>query len=131
MSKFWTISVVRMLENSRQIQGDRDSIWLPKIDGRRREARLMRETREQLFAHCGGSPSAAQRLLIERVIALRVRLGDMDADLAAGRGVNDRLYLRWSNALARVLARLGKAVEPKPDFKSYWNRPREASEAAK
>ena len=39
---------------------------LAKLDGRTREATVLRETREALIAHIGGQPSAVQAALIER-----------------------------------------------------------------
>ena len=83
---------------------------LAKLDGRTREAALMRRTRGELTAHVGGQPSATQRALIERAVNLTVRLALMDAKFAAGTGQSDhdsRTYLSWSNALTKTLRQLG------------------------
>jgi heme oxygenase len=90
-------------------QGSRPST-LAKLDGRTREARLMRETRAALTAHVGGSPSATQRALIERACQLTLRLAAMDqrfADTGAQTEHDSRTYLAWSNSLTRTLRDLG------------------------
>jgi hypothetical protein len=38
-----------------------------KRDGRTREARLVKRLRNDLIAQCGGTVSASQRLLIDRI----------------------------------------------------------------
>lgn len=89
---------------------------LAKVDGRTREARLMQKTRQELTAHCGGSPSATQRAMIERAVNLTVRIAAMDAKFAEDRAMTDhdsRTYLAWSNTLTRTLRALG--TEPKRD----------------
>ena len=47
---------------------------LAKLDGRTREARLMRDTRAALTRHVGGSPSATQRMLVERAATLSLHV---------------------------------------------------------
>jgi hypothetical protein len=76
-------------------------------DGRTRDARLVRDTRRRLIEHVGGNPTGPQRLLIERAAMLALRCAQMDADLAAGRAVDDERYLAATGALARIMARLG------------------------
>lgn len=87
---------------------------LVKLDGRTREARLMRQTRKELVEHVGGQPSATQRALIERAVSLALRIGLMDAKFAEG-GMTDhdtRTYLAWSNAYSRLLRHLGLKGAP-------------------
>ena len=91
---------------------------LAKLDGRTREARLMRDTRRELVAHCGGSPSATQRQMIEQAVQLTLRLALMDAhfsDTGELTATDSKAYLGWSNALVRLLARLGlKSASERP-----------------
>ena len=47
---------------------------LAKLDGRTREAALMRDTRARLIAHVGGSPSAVELALIERAAQLTLKV---------------------------------------------------------
>jgi hypothetical protein len=87
---------------------------LPKIDGRRREAKAMQTMRANLVAHVGGHPSAAQEALISRAVMLALRLSQLDAEVAAGRMLDDERFLAMSNSLSRTLARLGPAATPPP-----------------
>ncbi len=83
---------------------------LAKLDGRTREARLLRQVRSELTAHVGGNPSAVERRLIERAAWLTLRADQLEAKIEDGGGLTDhdtRQYLAWSNGLARTLARLG------------------------
>jgi len=85
-------------------------VTLSKIDGRTKEARLIRETRAELTAHVGGKPSATQRQLIERVCQLTLRVCAMDrkfADAGAHTLHDTNQYLAWSNSLGRALRDLG------------------------
>jgi hypothetical protein len=89
---------------------------LAKLDGRRREAKLMRETREDLLRHVGGSPSAVQRQLIERAVMLTLQLQLFDAQALKSGGTmserNSRSYLAWSASLCRTLRQLGVKGAP-------------------
>ena len=91
---------------------------LAKVDGRTREARLMARTRADLVAHCGGSPSATQRALIERAVNLSVRVAAMDAKFVEDGTMTEhdsRTYLAWSNTLARTMRQLGlNGPAPRP-----------------
>jgi hypothetical protein len=83
---------------------------LVKIDGRTKEAQLMRRVREELTRHVGGNPSAIQRALIERCTWLSLKISMLDRKIAAGREftqIDSNTYLAWSNTLTRTLARLG------------------------
>ncbi len=83
---------------------------LGKIDGRRREAKLMREIVEELTQHVGGRPSAVQRRLIERAAVLHLRLILMDEQMVPTGGMsekNAREYLCWHNGYVRTLRQLG------------------------
>jgi hypothetical protein len=83
---------------------------LTKLDGRTREARLMRETRAELTAHVGGAPSTVQSCLIEQLVQLRLRIATMDRKFAATGEMtahDSRTYLAWANSYSRLLARIG------------------------
>ena len=90
---------------------------LALLDGRSREAQYMKRKRAELTAHVG-SPSAVQRQMIERAVRLSLQLELMDERLTHEAWfmtpVQDD-YLNFSNALTRVLARLGlEAVATPP-----------------
>ncbi len=89
---------------------------LAKLDGRRREARLMQSVRDELTQHVGGKPTAPQRALIERAAWLSLHCALMDAKLLEGEGPlserDSREYLAWSNSLTRCLRSLGMGEAP-------------------
>lgn len=86
---------------------------LAKLDGRRREARLMQTVREEFTEHVGGNPTATQRALIERAAWLTLHVSLMDQKLLEqGEGAtlserDGRQYLAWSNSLTRTIRELG------------------------
>jgi hypothetical protein len=88
------------------------------IDGRSREGRFLRTYERELTTHCGGAPSIVQRALISRATRLALHLELMDERSLAGNHEftvhYHNHYVAWSNALARLLARLGldAAVAP-------------------
>lgn len=88
---------------------------IAKIDGRRREARLMQGVVAELTAHVGGNPSATQRALIGRAAWLTLHMALMDnRAIEAPSGLSERdsrTYLAWSNTLARTLRQLGMKGE--------------------
>jgi hypothetical protein len=91
------------------------------IDGRSREAQLMKRVRAELVAHVGGNPGAVQRQLIERACRLTLQLEFMDERIMHGEALGPAQhnhYLAWSNALTRTLARLGvkPAAAAKPSI---------------
>ena len=84
-----------------------------KIDGRTFEGKLLRDTRNLLIQHVGGSPSATQRAMIERCAFLTLRVALLDRKALQGDAATDidnRTYIAFSNTLTRTLARLGPAV---------------------
>ena len=83
---------------------------LAKLDGRTKEARLVRETRADLTAHVGGNPSATQRALIERAVQLSLRIAAMDRKFGQAGTMTEhdsRTYLAWSACLSRAMRDLG------------------------
>jgi hypothetical protein len=106
-------------EKVRQIGPHSRPHRLLKLDGRTREATLLREARDQLIEHVGGAPSAVQLRLIERAALLTLHVAMFDARALAGNGLSERdgrQYLAYSNSLARALAQLGlkPSVAPVP-----------------
>ena len=81
----------------------------------------MKRVRAELTAYVG-TPSAVQRQLIERAVRLSLQLELMDERLTHGATFKTRdhnHYLAWSNALTRILARLGApsvAASPSPSL---------------
>jgi hypothetical protein len=59
------------------------------LDGRSAAGRYVRDLEQQLTAHCGGSPTIAQRLLIDRLVRITVQLNSLDEKLLAGDGWTD------------------------------------------
>jgi hypothetical protein len=82
---------------------------LPVGDGRSAESQFLRRVRAGLAEQCGGTPTATQHLLIDRiaVLSLRIQLIDNDPMLP------DRVeYLDLTKLLAVLLAQL--AGHPAP-----------------
>jgi len=88
-----------------------------KPDGRTREAKSMAKMRADLFAHVGGQPSIAQKLLIERAVGIALRIQLLDRKLGDAMELTDydaKAYLGLSNALQRTLRELGWKATPPP-----------------
>jgi hypothetical protein len=83
------------------------SIRLAKIDGRRKESRILRETREALIAHVGGNPTAAALGVINRIAWLSLRAAQLDARIIAGEfsEYDSKVYLAVCNSITRMLKR--------------------------
>jgi hypothetical protein len=98
---------------------------LAVLDGRRAEARRMKETRQELTQHLGGSPSVTQRLMIDRIATMMLRMELMDREAFNGTPMSDRdqrAYLGWANSVSRMLRHLGlKGADGKaPTLKDYF-----------
>ncbi|WP_429820286.1 hypothetical protein [Ensifer sp. B1-9] len=104
---------------------------LAKLDGRRREARLMQNVRDELTRHVGGKPTAPQKALIERAAWLSLHCALMDAKLLEGEGPlserDSREYLAWSNSLTRCLRSLGMGEAPTKPRRSLADIMQEAA----
>jgi hypothetical protein len=88
-------------------------VTLAKLDGRTREAALMRQVRADLTEHVGGNPNAAQRVLIQRAVILALKCAQLDAAIIDGAELSlhaTNHAIAWANALRRTIAALG--VEP-------------------
>ena len=83
---------------------------LARMDGRTKEARLLKSLRAELTAHLGGTPTVIQRALIERAAQLSLRVALFDARLAETGQQTDhdiRTYLSFSQSLTSHLRQLG------------------------
>jgi hypothetical protein len=109
---------------------------LALVDGRTAEAKLMRGVKADLAKHCGGAPSATQRMLIDQAAMLTLRLHLMDKESIADPALserNGRQYLAWANSLSRLLRQLGLEGMPErqPTLKDHLAaRAAQASAAA-
>lgn len=87
------------------------SLALAKIDGRRKESKLLERVRSELIQHVGGNPTATQRAMIDRAAWLSLHIALMDARaIEEGSALSERdsrQYLAWSNSLTRTLRELG------------------------
>jgi len=103
---------------------------LAKLDGRSREANLLRQIRTDLLRHVGGKPSAVQEMLIQRACVLSLRLAQIDRRIFADTELtlhDNQWAVAWQNALTRTLVALGvhpeaAAAQPSPALAEYLNR---------
>jgi hypothetical protein len=83
---------------------------LSNLDRRTRESRLLEAAQASLTRHVGGSPSATQRVLIERCARLQLFIEAMDAKAFETGSMSERdsrSYLAWCNSLRLALSQLG------------------------
>src|SRR3954452_11231336 len=81
---------------------------LPVTDGRSAEAQYLRRIRDELRQHVGGSPTIAQRLLIDRVAHTALRLHALDCEPMLPKNAD---YLDLTRLLADLLAQIGAQME--------------------
>ena len=86
------------------------------VDGRSALGRFIRDLEAQLVAHCGGSPTVPQRMLIDRMIKLRVQLDLLDEKVGGpGWTPHDaRTYGGMLNAYRLCARDLGPPASAKP-----------------
>ena len=86
------------------------------LDGRTRQAKLMAQIRRDLTAHLGGSPSATQRMVVDRLARVCLRLELFDEKLAGGTMTDHdaRAYGALHNSFRLLLRELGMKAAPKP-----------------
>jgi hypothetical protein len=81
------------------------------LNGNSRYAKFIKAYEAMLIEHCGGNPSLVQRALITRAARLACHLELWDEKTLPNGGacsaVGHNTYIAWTNALARVLARIG------------------------
>ena len=71
---------------------------------------MLRQVREELTKHVGGSPSITQRLLIERTAWMVLHVSMLDSRALREGGFSEHAtkeYLAWSNTIRRSLIALG------------------------
>jgi hypothetical protein len=87
-------------------------IVLARADGRSREGRLLKQMRQELIAHMGGTVTPPQRAMIERAAMLQLRCAALDRKVLDGTfsEYDAKTYLAFSNSLTRTLKALG--VQP-------------------
>jgi len=95
---------------------------LEGLDMRTSDGRRYNEIYHDLIAHCGGSPSAVQELLIRRAAALNLWCDKQEKALARGEPFEVSLYSTAANTLGRLCDRLG--IQPPvrditPDLADY------------
>ena len=75
-----------------------------------REARFCNHVRDDLTAQLGGSPTATQKYLIERIVMVLLRIELMDCVALKNSTLTEsqaRDYLAWNNTVSRMLRALG------------------------
>lgn len=100
------------------------------LDGRSREGRLARHMEAELIRHIGGNPSFVQKLLIERLVKVRLRLDAFEEKFAAGNwtDLDSRTYGALLTAFRLTAREIGvkPAAEKAPSLAELM---REAAEA--
>jgi len=91
---------------------------LAVIDGRRAEARRLKEIRAELAGHVGKDVSITQKMMIERIAMIMLRIELMDGRALKKGDMTERdarEYLAWNNTVTRMLRQLGlKGAPPSP-----------------
>jgi hypothetical protein len=82
---------------------------LPITDGRSAEAQYIRRLRAELRQHVGGAPTIAQRLLIDRVVNIALRLHALDCEPIL---LENGDYLELTRMLTELLAQLSDQPAP-------------------
>lgn len=106
-------SVVRMARHPRRPPESLEAV--APLDKRTRLGKDVAAFRAVLVQHCGGRPSGTQGALIEVALQLRIRLAAMDARFAETGEMSahdSKIYLSWSNSIARVMRQLGLRGAP-------------------
>jgi len=122
-----------MAKNHRKLTPHSRLLTRGCIDGRSREGRFLAACRDELTQHVGGSPSPAERVLIDRLSWLQLHVLLIDEKAAGGSpmGAHDqRAYMAFSNAISRGMRQLGlKGTAPRPPTLAE-HLARKAAEAA-
>lgn len=94
------------------------SPFLAIPNARCRDGKALRTRRAELIAHCGGTPSAVQMTLIDRIVMLTWQSMQVDrlSASATGQQAIDLLERadKLANTLGRALTRLGLDAAPAP-----------------
>ena len=102
-------------------------IVLARPDRRTREARLLKQMRQELSQHLGGNPTPMQRALIERAAMLQLRCAKFDEKIIDGTfsEYDSKVFLAFSNSLTRTMKALGlepAAANKPPSLSDYFGR---------
>ena len=99
------VTVIR--PNSKLFQ--RGVIGLDLIDGRTFEGKYARVIEHDLLAQLGGQPTAMQRLMVDRVVKLQLRLDAFEKKIASDKASDRELvvYAVLNNQFSRGLQLLG------------------------
>src|SRR5271167_605685 len=82
---------------------------LNNLDGRTKEARILKSMRRELTALLGHQPNAGELALIERLAWLQLRVSVLDQRLLDGKFTqfDASVYNAHVNSLSRLLVKLG------------------------
>jgi hypothetical protein len=83
------------------------TVFLDEVDGRSVLARRYRDVVNQLVAHMGNDPSAAQAIIIKRASSIVVWCERAEAAMANGEDLDIAEFTTATNALRRLLTDLG------------------------
>jgi hypothetical protein len=102
---------------ARTISANSRPTTLLKLDQRTKGAALIKRIRDDLCAHVGGQPSVAQRMIIDRLAVVTLRLSLFDQKLASDQPVTDhdsRVYASLHNSYRLLIRELGLRATPAP-----------------
>jgi hypothetical protein len=82
---------------------------LNNLDGRTKEARILKSMRRELSNLLGHKPNAGELAMIERIAWLQLRISVLDRRLLDGKfsEFDASVYNAHTNSLARLLVKLG------------------------
>ena len=104
------------------------------VDGRSRDGRLARHMEAELVRHLGGSPSFVEKLLVERLVKIRLRLDALEEKAEADNwtDIDRRTYGGLLNAFRLTAREIGLATAThKPAHSRSMAEYLEAKEAAR
>lgn len=107
---------------------------LVRLDFRTREGKFARAIQDELTAHVGGQPSAAEQILIRMVSLKALRVALMAPQIMTSEAIDeraDRQFLAWANSLRRDLDTLGitKRAAREPTLQEYLSSKQEPAAA--
>lgn len=79
---------------------------------------ICNQIRADLTAQLGREPTASQKLMIERIVMVLLRIELMDVIALRNAELTERQardYLAWNNTVSRMLRALGLKAEAAPD----------------
>ena len=107
---------------------------IANLDGRSTEGRYARALERELTAHLGGSLSVPQKLLLDRVIGIRLRLDALDRKMNKGAWTiyDGRVYGALLNAERLTLRELNLSrPEPAPARRPGYSPPANGRQSAR